>query len=178
MAGMIAGLVCLSLTATLSSLSGCARRESPAPLPSSTAPAASAEPPPCPLRISTTDFEACNLDRSRDPLCFHFALWVGGGRRGICLPGRATLAVLGSRRYQTDELVVTLTPVSGDAGSPVIELRLQSMRGSQGFFKGPLGSVVGEIHMNARRPDHFNLGPGLLPSQLNVRTAEWTDVTF
>ncbi|HEU5074020.1 MAG TPA: hypothetical protein VFU02_07600 [Polyangiaceae bacterium] len=93
-----------------------------------------------------------------------------------CVPGRAQLVILGSRRYQTDELVVTTSLVSGDVGSAVIELRLQSMVGSQGFFTGAVGAVVGEIHTNGRGVERFDLGPALLPSALNVRTAKPTDV--
>ena len=154
-------------------------RESPGQPPSSTASVASERPAPCSLHLADSDFEACNLDISSNPLCFHFAVRRGShdGRRG-CVPGRARLVIESSRRNQTDELVVTTSLVSRDPSSALVELRLESMVGSQGFFAGAAGAVVGTIHTTARGAERFDLGSALLPSALNVRTAEQTDIIY
>jgi hypothetical protein len=155
-------------------------RESSGRLPSFIGRAALGLPPPCAVRLANVDFEACNLDPGPNPLCFHFAVRVAPDdkRRG-CVPGYARFVILGSRINQTDELAVTTRLVSRDAASVVVELRLQSVvAGSQGFFTGTVGSIVGTMSTTSQGAGRFDLGSALLPSAIDVRTAERTDVIY
>jgi hypothetical protein len=165
----------LSGVTIFSLIAGCSRHESVDQLPSSQAPIAPVGPPPCPIRIPNEAFDACTLDPHSPPLCFHFQVYA---RAGGCVPGRATLAIISSARYQTDELTVATNFASGDGDVAAVELRLERMGGSQGFFKGPTGALVGTIHRNAAGVPYFELGPELLPSVLSVRTAQRTDVMY
>jgi len=175
----VQGMVSLAMCTLFSSTLGCSRRESPRVLSSSTAPVASASPSSCPVRLKDVTFEACNLDEASPPLCFYlFVLVRPRAELGACVPGRVKLAILGSARYQTDEIVASTSLVSGDTRSSVVELRLESMSGSQGFFKGLPGALVGKIHTGPAGAGHFELGPGLLSSTLNVRNAAVSDVSY
>lgn len=175
------GSVSLLVATIFSSTSGCSRRESSRLLPASASASASASAPPCPVRLANVTFEACNLDPkvTSGPDCFYFFVLVRPrDERSACVPGRVKLAILGSARYQTDELVATTSLVSGDKRSAVVELRLESMIGSQGFFEAPPPALVGRIYTSAAGAERFELGPALLPSALNDRTARVTDILF
>lgn len=175
------GVVALVLAGSAGSATGCSQRKSTSALPSaaalasSAATAVSAESGPCPIHLSKGAFELCNVPTTDRPRCFHIDYApVDNDKRG-CVPGRLRVEILGPERNQTDELIVTSSYASGDASSALVELRLESMRGTMGFFQGVPGDLVGTVRTNAWRADKLDFGPGLLPSVRAARTAEWTD---
>jgi hypothetical protein len=161
--------------------SACSHRGSEVHHSSSIAPPSRASAGQCSVRLNDVTFEACNPHPrfTSRPDCFDFDVQVGP--EGVpdasaCVPGRVKFGVAGPTN-RTDELVATTVLVSNDGRSAIIELRLQRIIGSMdNLFNAPAGARLGTIQTIAGRPDHFELGPALLPSEIGVQSFPVLDV--
>jgi len=121
-------------------------------------------------------FQACNPHPrfwSR-PDCYDYDLQVDAPELQAangCIPGLVKLAVAGPTD-RADELIARAQVASGLQKADQVELRLERIIGSMGnTFKAAAGTVLGTISLANGAPNRFDLGPGLLPSEIGARSA-------